>query len=277
MRAVVHCGKMEPMKLEFLEAMGFYSSAEHTYRLVMDAPVESVGASDNFNRVSVYKDPSGVSICFMESLSGQTAESFTVTGAKPVRATGWQVTPGLVWADIFDSMGVLQSRLLVSVDDPHRYPLYSLQSIGAPVRCDGLQLGAVTSDVTVYSSVEEWAADQTPIKKEDTHLKDDPSVPDEVLIGPKFIGCPWIGMLQAGQVAPADLGPQALFKGLVEEVTVAKNGLTGRPWYKVAADCGVPVMVALPADISPRPQVDGVIDGTVFMTGTSGMWEKPSE
>lgn len=65
-----------------------------------------------------------------------------------------------------------------------------------------------------------------------------------------------------------------LFKGLVEEVTVAQNKLTGRPWYKVAADCGVPAMVALPADISPRPQVGGVIDGTVFMTGTSGMWGK---
>ncbi|MCT1563127.1 hypothetical protein [Corynebacterium glucuronolyticum] len=33
--------------------------------------------------------------------------------------------------------------------------------------------------------------------------------------GPKPIGCPWIGMSQAGQVAPVDLGPQALFKGLV--------------------------------------------------------------
>jgi len=263
---------MKPMELEFLEAMGFYSSAEQTYRLVMDAPVESVGASENFNRVSVYKDPSGVSICFMESLSGQTSESFAVTGATPVSVAAWQVTPGLVWADVFDKAGVLQTRLLVSVDDPHRYPLYSLQSVGAPVRCDGMQLGAIASDVTVYSSVEEWAANQTPIKKEDTHLKDDPSVPDEVLIGPKFIGCPWIGMLQAGQVAPADLGPQALFKGLVEEVTVAQNKLTGRPWYKVAADCGVPTMVALPADISPQPQVGGVIDGTVFMTGTSGMW-----
>ena len=268
------CGKMEPMELEFLEAMGFYSSAEQTYRLVMDAPVESVGASDNFNRVSVYKDPSGVSICFMESLPGQTTESFAVTGATPVSVAAWQVTPGLVWADVFDKAGVLQTRLLVSVDDPHRYPLYSLQSVGAPVRCDSFQLGAIASDVTVYPSVEDWAAHQTPIKKEDTHLKDDPSVPDEVLIGPKFIGCPWIGMLQAGQVAPADLGPQALFKGLVEEVTVAQNKLTGRPWYKVAADCGVPTMVALPADISPRPQVGGVIDGQVFMTGTSGFWAK---
>ena len=73
-------------------------------------------------------------------------------------------------------------------------------------------------------------------------------------------------------MAPADAGSNALFKGVVEGVEVVQNARTGRPWYKVAADCGVPVMVAMPATADPKPKIGGVIDGEVFMTGTSGTW-----
>jgi len=165
-------------------------------------------------------------------------------------------------------------RLLLSVDDPHLYPQYPLRAVGRPVRSTSFQLGAIASEVRAYDTVGQWAADQTPVRKEDTYLKDvdDPSIPDQILIGPKFIASPLLAPLLEGHLAPADAGSNALFKGVVEGVEVVQNALTGRPWYKVAADCGVPVMVAMPATADPKPKIGGVIDGEVFMTGTSGTW-----
>ena len=207
----------------------------------------------------------------------------------------WQVAPGLACADVggvnatHAGKGATNAgkgatnagkgasarvRLLLSVDDPHLYPQYPLHAVGRPVRSTSFQLGAIASEVRAYDTVGQWAADQTPVRKEDTYLKDvdDPSIPDELLIGPKFIASPLLAPLLQGHIAPAGAGSNALFKGVVEGVEVVQNALTGRPWYKVAADCGVPVMVAMPATADPKPKIGGVIDGEVFMTGTSGTW-----
>ncbi|SMB81972.1 hypothetical protein [Corynebacterium glucuronolyticum] len=283
------------MELEFLESMEFYASAEQTYRLAADAEVRTVEQAGDFAWVSAYVDASGASISFMQTLAGLTTESFAVYGATPVWAHVWQVAPGLACADVGGVNAThagkgathagkgatntgqgasAQVRLLLSVDDPHLYPRYPLRAVGWPVRSTSFQLGAIASEVRVYDTVEEWAAHQTPVRKEDTYLKDvdDPSIPDELLIGPKFIASPLLGPLLQGRLAPADAGSNALFKGVVEGVEMVQNALTGRPWYKVAADCGVPVMVAMPATADPKPKIGGVIDGEVFMTGTSGTW-----
>ncbi|MDH4659298.1 hypothetical protein J7S19_11965 [Corynebacterium pyruviciproducens] len=286
---------MSGMELEFLESMGFYASAEQTYRLAADAEVRTVEQAGDFAWVSAYVDASGASISFMQTLAGLTTESFAVYGATPVQAHVWQVAPGLACADVggvnatHAGQGATHAgkgatnagqgasprvRLLLSVDDPHLYPQYPLRAVGKPVRCNAFQLGAIASEVRAYDTVGQWAADQTPVRKEDTYLKDvdDPSIPDELLIGPKFIASPLLAPLLEGHLAPADAGSNALFKGVVEGVEVVQNALTGRPWYKVAADCGVPVMVAMPATADPKPKIGGVIDGEVFMTGTSGTW-----
>lgn len=269
------------MELEFLESMEFYASAEQTYRLAADAEVRTVEQAGDFAWVSAYVDASGASISFMQTLAGLTTESFAVYGATPVQAHVWQVAPGLACADVggvnatnTGQGGNAQVRLLLSVDDPHLYPQYPLHSVGRPVRSTSFQLGAIASQVRAYDTVGQWAADQTPVRKEDTYLKDvdDPSIPDELLIGQKFIASPLLAPLLQGHLAPADAGSNALFKGVVEGVEVVQNALTGRPWYKVAADCGVPVMVAMPATADPKPKIGGVIDGEVFMTGTSGTW-----
>ena len=91
---------MSGMELEFLESMGFYASAEQTYRLAADAEVRTVEQAGDFAWVSAYVDASGASITFMQTLAGLTTESFAVYGATPVQAHVWQVAPGLACADV---------------------------------------------------------------------------------------------------------------------------------------------------------------------------------
>ena len=95
----------------------------------------------DFAWVSAYVDASGVSITFMQTLAGLTTESFAVYGATPVRATVWQVAPGLACADVGGVNAThagkgssARVRLLLSVDDPHLYPQYPLRAVGKPVR-----------------------------------------------------------------------------------------------------------------------------------------------
>lgn len=80
------CAAMSRMELEFLESMGFYASAEQTYRLAADGEVRTVEQAGDFAWVSAYVDASGASITFMQTLAGLTTESFAVYGATPVRA-----------------------------------------------------------------------------------------------------------------------------------------------------------------------------------------------
>ena len=66
------------MELEFLESMGFYASAEQTYRLAADAEVRTVEQAGDFAWVSAYVDASGASISFMQTLAAVSYTHLTL-------------------------------------------------------------------------------------------------------------------------------------------------------------------------------------------------------
>lgn len=44
-------------------------------------------------------------------------------------------------------------------------------------------------------------------------------------------------------------------------------------WWRCEADCGFPIIVALPYDVNPVPIPGSVIDGSVLLLGSSGYWD----
>ncbi|MDO4887792.1 MAG: hypothetical protein Q3979_03680 [Actinomycetaceae bacterium] len=212
-------------------------------------------------RVATYGDPSGARICFIESAGAPPEAALTVSGGAHAHATveAFQIMPGLAAVDIFDG-GQLFTRILASVDDPHMYPWFSLNSVGAPARHEDFRLGAIANEVSVYDSVDAWAAAR--------------GRPDSgARIGPRFVASNWLFALAAGDATAEEANPIAVFKAICGRVEALTNRLTGRQWYRVDADCGFPCTLALPIDVKTAPREGSVVDGNAYLTGTTGFWD----
>lgn len=166
----------------------------------------------------------------------------------------WQLAPGLVCVRVVDLHGAIIKRVLVNVTDPQLYPQFIVGMAAKPRRCLRYFLGAFAADVTVYPSVESWANDQVRGAAEADF---------------RAVESRWLEPLLRGEVTQKELTSEATLTGRVEAAEVARNELTGKPWYKVSVDCGLPVTLALPASTFPRPRPGTIVHGEVFMTGST--------
>ncbi|WBT09179.1 hypothetical protein PAB09_02240 [Corynebacterium sp. SCR221107] len=217
--------------------------------------------TDFFEFYRSYVDPSGARYVVWK-LPGQGGEEFfgTTNTDYLVPATLWQAHPGMAVADIFYEDGELFTRVIVEVDCPDALPWYSFDELGEPVSCM-VGMGAIAVEVTVYDSVDEWEKDQTPIEI---------STPlgEKGCIGPEFIASPWLFALFSGQCTQEQVNSSAVFKAVCHEVELVTNEFTGIPWYRVLADCGFPVVLALPHDTTPAPHPGSVVDGRAILNAT---------
>ncbi|MGV0427487.1 hypothetical protein [Corynebacterium pyruviciproducens] len=246
------------MDLKFLASAGFEEPADPSDRLSDVAGVRVVELELGFNRVEEYEDASGASISYIETGTGLKAKSFALAGnTKSVSAHVWQLAPGLVCVRVVDLYGAIIKRVLANVTDPQLYPQFIVGMAAKPRRCLRYFLGAFAADVTVYPSVESWAKEHAPAGSAGAG------------VGVRALESRWLGPLLAGEVTQKELTSQATITGVVQAAEVARNELTGKPWYKVSVDCGLPVTLALPASTFPRPRPGTIVHGEVFMTGSA--------
>ena len=232
----------------------------------------SVDASD-FDHMVAYVDPSGATLALYQPLDGRREDSVSVTGPARVPVDAWQPIPGLAAMNVYDPYGSLFTKVLVAVDDPFMYPVYERNDVGELEPYPSYCLGAVAVDVEVFESVDDWRAQQTSIDASSlADLAD--GMPAEVTLGPTFIASPGLFHFSTGAAELEELSAASIFKAVCEEVEVVTNQLTGKQWYRVVADCGMMVNLALPIDIEPAPRPSSVVDGIALLTGTTGVWRQ---
>ncbi|MDK8345253.1 hypothetical protein QP868_08225 [Brevibacterium sp. UMB1308A] len=260
------------MAQTYLESLGLLPDWNDTLSLLSQGTLLSVDAPD-FTHMAAYVDPSGATFSVYESLDGRFDNSVSVTGPAHVPVDAWQPIPGLAVMNVYEPDGSLFTKVLVWVDDPFMYPVYARDDVGEPEPYPSYCLGAVAADVEVFESVDDWRAQQTPIDASSLADQAD-GMPSEITLGPTFIASPGLFHFSTGAAELEELSSASIFKAVCVEVEVVTNQLTGKQWYRVVADCGMMVNLALPIDIEPAPRPGSVVDGTAFLTGTTGFWRQ---
>lgn len=264
----------ESAGVSYLRSVGFMDTVEDTLARMGPRMVKGLnreGTAPGFDQLKVYTDPSGTSMCFFEPVGGSLDFSLTVLGPAKVNARLWQPVPGTAVAAVLDENGQLDEHILVWVDEPNLFPVYELSAVGAGTLVRNFCIGAIAVEVEVFETVEAWKATQTPIDAPEL-AKRFPWMPDKVYIAPDFVLSPWLFAMFAGREKAEDVSSVSMVHAVCKEVQIVTNLLTGRRWYKVVADCGIPVNLALPIDIEPAPRPGSVVEGKMMLTGTTGSW-----
>jgi len=267
------------MTEKYLESMGFQPTDIRDNLIQVDhTMVQGLMNRGGFDHIAIYSDPSGVNLTLVKTSNGFSVEIPTVRGVGGYRVEVFQVMPGTAQVDILNDDGKTEFRVLAFVDDPLMYPwaqqvkeqgIFKLL-VDETIKYRGYYLGAIAIDLNVYDSVEEWRDAQTPIVPEGQITKSGLKGP--VYMGPKFVSSPWLFELYGGNVEATHVNPSALFKAICKKVDVVTNELTGKKWYRVLADCGFDVILAMPIDASPIPKTGSVVDGRAFITASTGFW-----
>ncbi|PFG27307.1 Uncharacterised protein [Corynebacterium renale] len=205
-------------------------------------------------RWAIYPDPSGANMGYFITADGTPASTFSLRSPYAVTAMATPLGVGIVEAELLDNEGETITKILVGVDDPMYFSTAGIAE---------LRIGALADEVRVFDTVDEWRATQKPAVLDDGQ---------EVYIGPGFIASPWLFELAGNSSAIDDANPIAVLNGECSAVELRTNKLTGKSWYYVEIDCGFPLSVALPGNVSPAPHVGSVIDGSAFLTASTGAW-----
>lgn len=256
-----------------LHSLGFdYPEWGDLVNAMCERPLKTVIDAGPFAAVSIYQDESGAAVSIFRYQDYPPYTSPSLQGTRGHHVKAYQIYPSLALLDIYEDGDIEDPtyRLLAVVDDPHRYPIYEFGKEGVLVEYDDYRLSAVALDVQIYPNEDEWKKNQTPIDMSDSP---DPDLPDEMYIGPKFVTSPCLFALYSGDAKPEEAGANAVFKGVVEKAELKTNHLTGQQWWCCEVDCGFPIITALPGDIEPAPAAGSVIDGDVFILGSSGFWD----
>ncbi|VEI14061.1 hypothetical protein [Trueperella bialowiezensis] len=261
------------MEEHFLEAIGYLPDWQANLTLIDRSALRGVQTKSQWEHVVVYNDPSGSALSLFQSTDGVSGESFTVHGTPRICVEAWQLTPGLVELTVMDEQGDVLTKILAQVDDPHMYPLYPLKAVGEPARYDDYYLGAIAVDVDVFDNEDAWKKTQTPLASPTLATEDvADGFPGEMYIGPRFVTSPWLFAVYGGDATAEEASAISMFKAVCKDVEIVVNQLTGKQWYRIHADCSIPVTLALPITTTPAPKVGSIVDGKVFLTGTTGFW-----
>lgn len=264
---------LDIMEVNYLQAMGYLPDWHENLALIDPSSIRGVQSKSNWDHIAVYTDPSGSTLSLFETTDGMSGESFTVHGKPRVSVEAWQLTPGLAELTVVDDGGDVLTKILALVDDPQMYPVYPLKAVGEPARYDDYRLGAIAVEVDVFDDEDAWKKTQTPLDTSTSKTKDMvEDFPDEMYIGPRFITSPWLFAVYGGQATAEEASAISMFKAVCEDVEIVVNRLTGTQWYRIQADCSIPVTLALPISTTPTPKVGSIVDGKAFLTGTTGFW-----
>ncbi|MDO5048296.1 MAG: hypothetical protein Q4D87_00235 [Actinomycetaceae bacterium] len=247
------------MELSFLKSLGLYTDLGETVRAVEGAKQKWIEPPEPYTHISVYDDPSGACVALLDRSDGDVREAFTVHGVGGHTVAASQINLNVAQIDLLEPNGELAGRFTAMVDDPHMYPAFNEK----PAIYQNYELGAIAVDLTVWDSVEEWETAQEPVGD------------NGELMGPLFIASPWLFAFYQGTAPAEEVSAVSIFAGIIKQVEVVKNQLTGNPWYRAVVDCGFDCALALPIDTAPTPHPGSVVDGKAFLTGTTGFWGPP--
>lgn len=259
-----------------LHALGFdFPDWQEMVDTIIEAGVPMINDVGPFRVVGLYQDDdgAGVGIVIVESSPPFTVPSLAGIGGHHVKA--YQLYPSLAVLEFYrDGDDEPYNRLLATVNDPHMYPVRGLDEgyeEATEIEYEDYQLSGVAIDVQVYPSEEAWEREQTPLNVSDSPV---PGMPTEVFLGPRFVTSPWLFSIAEDEEKIEEANSSAMFMGVVSQATLKKNPLTGQKWWRCEVDCGFPTVVALPGDTKPAPKPGSVIDGNVFLLGSTGFWNR---
>lgn len=294
-----------------LHALGFdFEELDGLLNAIGGSPSAQVARDKHYQQIYHYSDRNGagVTLFLYENEISDIVPS--LSGPQFVSATLYEVYPGLACVDIFqDDPKNPDFRLLVAVDDPHRYHIQPYGSSCTHKKVKRFHISGVAIDVTVFPTEEIWKQSQTPIRVPRSRVEataatadnaensantknsaditsqnsvditsqnsaDDTSEMTDIHIGPEFVTSPWLFSLAQGKCIPEQASSLSMFKGIVSSAELMTNPLTGSLWWKCEVSCGFPLVVGVPYDQAPQILPGSVIDGKVLLLGTSGTWNK---
>lgn len=263
---------MADMEISYAESIGFLPDQDRNLALLENIEVMGLPPTEQFAFVGAYPDDSCATIAMYATTCEQRPiTSLSARGEQSVSVDAWQLMPGVANVEIGGADGHSATRLLAWVDDPQMYPITRVtspsQAPGQIVHYDDYWLGALCDTVTVFDSVDDWNQAQTSASADGDRAD---AVPTNVRPSPTFISNRWLAGLGGDDVRHPS--PHTLVTGICHDEQVVTNTLTCKQWYKINADCGIPVTLGLPIGTTPAPQEGSVVDGTVILTGTTGFW-----
>ena len=250
------------MSQNFLESIGLLPGRDADYELVSHVDVLGMDLSERpvngLTQWGIYPDPSGANIGYAVTTEDVGLELFSLRATHPNRTLVRQLTPGLAEVQIVNEDEEATSKVLVAVDDPAVYPDPASGDPFLPAA--EYRIGAIAVELSTFDTVEEWRKTQEPIDANG----------ETIYLGPGFIASPWLFELAKNPQAIDHANPIAVLNAECQEVELVTNELTGNSWYRVEIDCGFPLTLGMPADSHPEP--GKIIDGQVFLTGSTGHW-----
>lgn len=254
------------MATSFLESLGLDPDPDTNFELMNSAQVLGMDMQESpVNDISVwgvYPDPSGANFGFFVTSDEVQTDFYSVRGTRGQCATVTRLTPGLAEVQPVSEDDEPLTRLLVAVDDPALYP-------PTEIILEEYFIGAIAEEMTVFDSVDEWKKHQEPIKVGEGLPE---GVGQELYLGPGFVTSPWLFALAEDPDQLDRANPIAILNAECETVELVTNELTGKKWYRVEISCGFPLTLALPADTTPAPHPGSMVEGEVFLTGSTGHW-----
>lgn len=242
------------MECHPLESLGFYPDFQSNVTM-MDALSVRRYATSRKNGLKVhhvYVDESGARIACVKGKSGEKTTILAVSGTRRTPADATHEVPGILHLQLKYPDGEVASVVYAGTDDAEWVPMSTACDGEFPDEYDigEIYVGAIPVDV----SLEE--PKQPPEKK------------PLLWFGDEFLSnhFDWTG---TEDTPPADRA-RASLSATVRHVERVTNRLTGLPWYKVDADCLVPITIALPGYIDPVPKPGMLISGEVLLSVTTG-------
>lgn len=280
-----------------LHALGFDFP---TWEDMMVASLEAndLGIPDigGYEYVSPYTDPSGARLQrYYRDGEWRTATSFAAERSR-WRARVGMVNDDVALVDLLDDAGEIHNRLTVSVDDPFSYP-----RLAGPGQADadeprlvdpsdlnpanpadpsaptgmlyvnGLRLTALASDVVVHADETAWREN----RRTRPVVADTPAGRVRGFDDPGFILAPWTFEYFSGG-DPEEVLAYVTLALRLDDVETRVNQLSGVAFHVASGKLGEnlpPLELCLPADTEPAPRPGAVVEGTVFLVGTSGVWD----
>lgn len=250
------------MAENFLESIGLLPDRDADFELVSGVDVLAMDLSarpvNGLTQWGIYPDPSGANIGYAVSMEDVGLELFSIRATQTNRALVRQLTPGLAEVQVVNEDEEVTGKVLVAVDDPAVYPDPASEDPFLPAA--EYRIGALAVEMQVFDTVEDWRATQEPVDADG----------QPIYLGPGFIASPWLFELASNPQAIDRANPIAVLNAECGEVERVTNALTGKDWFKVEIDCGFPITLGMPADADPAP--GKIVDGQVFLTGSTGHW-----
>lgn len=269
-----------------MPAIGFYRNRDQTLESIDPDLLLGFEEYDGYAPVANATDDHGVSVTMFEK-NGVFGAVFGLVGSGGHQVRAARVGPSLALVDLMDPDGEVGYRLFVEVDDPHVYPEFMGDDKGTRADFEDFHLGGIAQEIVVYPDEDTWQAAERARTEEEWQAglaaaRENGQPVDEsegpgAGLAPTFLASPWVLAVANGDAQWEDVNHITRINAIVDSVETVTNGFSGQPWLRVNANCGFPLCIGMPPDTTPAPQPGSILEGHVYLTGSSGFWQDVDE